>query len=162
MWTGSCHLSQLDSSPRAQGETTYFSRTIVRLNTAIIVKWLKSNYSFYSESKKLRTPTNLWPVPGWGVEKGGWNKDQRLSDMSKHQEGGWERFPEHLPGKVTHDQLPEALSLEPRDPVHRQPGFLNQAWRTGQGPGGRGLQRWGPTPAGQVGSPPLSSGLCRL
>lgn len=30
--------------------------------------------------------------------------------MLKHQERGWEHFPEHLPGKVTHDQLPESLS----------------------------------------------------
>lgn len=52
--------------------------------------------------------------------------------MLKHQERGWEHFPEHLPGKVTHDQLPEGLSgaLGP---------YAQAAWLLSTTPGGPGM-----------------------
>lgn len=79
----------------------------------------------YSESKKLRTPTNLSPVPEGGQE--GKDINWYLSSVLKHQEHCWVIFPEHSPGKGTRDQTHKGSSLGPQGTVHMQPSLTHPA-----------------------------------
>lgn len=114
----------------------------------------------YSESKKMRTPSNLSQFPR-GV--GRIRTPMGICHLSQSPRNGAGCFPRASPRKVTSDQTHKGPRLEPWGIVHPKPASLPRLVGQGKGWGkaaappplwaappralpmrGRGLQRWRP------------------